>query len=97
MKYLSVHEIAKKWKVSERSVRHYCAKGRVEGALLIGKTWNIPEHAQKPERKNKRKNITLLEILKEQKAHKYSGGDLPQNTDRFNIPLQPHGRKSPDL
>ena len=55
MKYLLVAEIAKKWNVSERSVRNYCAKGRVNGAVLIGKTWNIPENAEKPERTNKRK------------------------------------------
>ena len=76
MRYLSVAEIAKKWDVSERSVRNYCAQGRVIGAFLTGKTWNIPENADKPERTNKRKEkpITLLDILKEQKASKYSGG-----------------------
>ena len=67
MRYLSVTEIAKKWDVSERSVRNYCAQGRVNGAFLTGKTWNIPENAEKPERTNKRKEepITLLDILKE--------------------------------
>ena len=55
MRYLSVAEIAKKWDVSERSVRNYCAQGRVNGAFLTGKTWNIPENAEKPERTNKRK------------------------------------------
>ena len=76
MRYLSVAEIAKKWDVSERSVRNYCAQGRVNGAFLTGKTWNIPKNAEKPERINKRKEgpITLLDILKEQKASKYSGG-----------------------
>ena len=76
MRYLSVTEIAKKWEVSERSVRNYCAQGRVNGALITGKIWNIPENAEKPERINKRKEvkITLLDILKEQKASKYSGG-----------------------
>ena len=76
MRYLSVTEIAKKWNVSERSVRNYCAHGRVNGAFLTGKTWNIPENAEKPERSNKKKeqSITLLDILQEQKASKYSGG-----------------------
>lgn len=76
MQYLSVAEIAKKWKVSERSVRNYCAKGRVEGAFLVGKTWNIPEKAAKPERTNKKKAEarTLLEVLKSEKASKYPGG-----------------------
>lgn len=76
MRYLSVSEIAKKWEVSERSVRNYCAQGRVNGAFITGKIWKIPENAEKPERINKRKEvkITLLDILKEQKASKYSGG-----------------------
>ncbi len=76
MRYLSAAEIAKRWNVSERSVRNYCAQGRVIGAFLTGKTWNIPENAEKPERTNKRKEkpITLLDILKEQKASQYSGG-----------------------
>ena len=76
MRYLSVTEIAKKWEVSERSVRNYCAQGRVNGAFITSKIWNIPENAEKPERINKRKEvkITLLDILKEQKANKYSGG-----------------------
>ena len=76
MRYLSVTEIAKKWGVSERSVRNYCTQGRVNGAFITGKIWNIPENAKKPERINKRKEvkITLLDILKEQKASKYSGG-----------------------
>ena len=76
MRYLSVAEIAKKWNVSERSVRNYCAQGRVSDAFLAGKTWNIPENAEKPERSNKKKEqpVTLLDILQEQKASKCSGG-----------------------
>ena len=76
MRYLSVAEIAKKWNISERSVRNYCAHGRVQGAFLTGKAWNIPENAEKPERSNKKKEhpYTLLDILQEQKASKYSGG-----------------------
>ena len=76
MRYVSVAEIAKKWNISERSVRNYCAHGRVNGALLAGKTWKIPENADKPERSNKKKEqpITLLEILQEQKTDQYSGG-----------------------
>ncbi|MBC6679276.1 Fic family protein [Zhenpiania hominis] len=75
MRYLSVNEIAKKWKLSARSVRNYCAQGRVEGAFLTDKTWHIPEDAEKPERSNKRKKqLTLLDILRGQKSNKYSGG-----------------------
>lgn len=46
----TVSEIAKKWNVSERSVRNYCKQGRVKGAVLKGKTWIIPGDAEKPER-----------------------------------------------
>ena len=76
MRYLSTAEMAKKWNVSERSVRNYCAQGRVIGAFLTGKTWNVPENAAKPKRTNKKKAqpITLLDILQEQKAGKYTGG-----------------------
>lgn len=75
MNYLSVNEISKKWNISQRSVRNYCALGRVDGAFLSCKTWNIPENAEKPERSNKKEeHITLLDILEEQKKSKYSGG-----------------------
>ena len=76
MRYLSTAEIAKKWDVSERSVRNYCANGRVPGAFLARKMWNIPENAPKPERSNKKKEkpTILLDILQNEKANKYSGG-----------------------
>ncbi len=76
MQYLSAAEAAKKWKISERSVRNYCAKGRVEGAVLKGKTWKIPADAEKPQRINTKtaKPQTLLEILQHEKAARYSGG-----------------------
>lgn len=76
MQYLSAAEAAKKWKISERSVRNYCAQGRVAGAVLKGKTWKIPADAEKPQRSNTKtaKPQTLLEILQREKANKYSGG-----------------------
>ena len=76
MRYLSVTETAKKWNVSERSVRNYCALDRVPGAFLTGKIWKIPENAEKPERINKKKEepVTVLDILKVQKASRQSGG-----------------------
>lgn len=75
MRYLSVAEIAKKWDISERSVRNYCANGRVNGAFLTGKTWNIPENAEKPERTNKKRESLdrLSDVLRIQKESKYFG------------------------
>ena len=76
MRYLSAAVMAEKWHVSERSVRNYCAKGRVTGAVLAGRIWNIPENAEKPERINKRKEqpLTLLDVLQAQKTGRCSGG-----------------------
>lgn len=76
MKYISVAEAAKKWGVSERSVRGYCAKEKIGGAFLTGKTWNIPETAKKPDRINKKTDApkTLLEVLKAEKTAKLHGG-----------------------
>lgn len=76
MNYLSVVEIAKKWGISERSVRNYCALGRVSGAFLTGKTWNIPEDALKPQRISAKtpKNEQLLDVLKREKSSKLPGG-----------------------
>lgn len=55
MRSFSVAEIAKKWDISERSVRNYCAQNRVDGAFIADKTWKIPENAKKPVRTNKKK------------------------------------------
>ena len=75
MEYVSVAKMAEKWGLSERSVRNYCANGRIADAKLIGKTWYIPENAQKPDRVNKKKDTpSLLQILREQKAAKMTGG-----------------------
>ena len=76
MNYLSVSQIAKKWNMSERSIRNYCAKGKIDGAFLTGKTWNIPKDAEKPNRINKKilKPETLLNILRAEKKNKIAGG-----------------------
>ena len=76
MTYLSVSEIAKLWNLSERSIRNYCAEGRIPGAYLVGKTWMIPSDAVKPERKARISNNkkTLLDILRLEKESKLKGG-----------------------
>lgn len=76
MGYLSVAEIAKKWRLSERAVRNYCAQGRVSGAFLTGKTWNIPEDAQKPSRVRAQAAApaTLLSVLQREKQSRLPGG-----------------------
>ena len=76
MNYLSVSQMAKKWNMSERGVRKYCAENKIPGAFLTGKTWNIPENAEKPERINKKSNEpqNLLERLRLEKKSSLKGG-----------------------
>ena len=76
MGYISVAEAARRWGLSERSVRNYCAIGRIDGAFITGKTWNIPDSAVKPERLNKRTGLPadLLSRLRAEKKAKLPGG-----------------------
>ena len=76
MNYLSVSQMAKKWNMSERGVRKYCAEDKIPGAFLTGKTWNILENAEKPKRKNKKSDEpqNLLERLRAEKKASVKGG-----------------------
>jgi fido (protein-threonine AMPylation protein) len=76
MKMLSVADQAAKWGVAERTVRNYCAHGRIPGAVLKGKTWLIPEDAERPTRINRRDELpqTLLERLRTEKKQRLPGG-----------------------
>lgn len=73
-KYISVAMFADKYGVAERTVRNYCAKGKIEGAFLMGKTWNIPADAVLPvKHKHKERVMPLLEVLREQKQMRLKG------------------------
>lgn len=76
MKFLSVAQVAKNWNLSERTVRNYCARGKIPDAFLAGKTWNIPENAERPKKAKKSTPPprTLLEVLKAEKSSKIKGG-----------------------
>lgn len=74
MKYISVIQFAEKYGISERTARNYCAQGKIEGAFLTGKTWNIPADAVLPKRGSAKEKISpLLKALREQKASKLKG------------------------
>ena len=75
MEYISVSQYADRFGISERTARNYCANGKIEGAFLTGKTWNIPADAPLPERKaSKSTPSPLLTALREQKASRLAGG-----------------------
>lgn len=76
MTYVSVSELAKKWGISERTVRNYCAAGRIPNAFITGKTWNIPADTQRPGRANARSTTpkNLAEVLRAEKKDRVKGG-----------------------
>lgn len=75
MKYISVTEFAARHGISERTVRNYCATGKIDGVILVGKTWNIPADSEVPKKGNKKhETMPLLKILREQKEMKLKGG-----------------------
>lgn len=76
MEYISVKEAAKKWNLSDRSVRNYCANGKIPGAILHGNAWKIPEAAKKPARKQRQGKVPkdLLSRLQLEKDAGLPGG-----------------------
>ena len=74
MEYISVKQYAEKYDISERTARNYCASGKIDGAYLVGKSWNIPADAGLPKRSKKKKRSPLLTILQEQQANRMKGG-----------------------
>ena len=74
MEYISVIQFAEKYGISERTARNYCANGKIEGAFLTGKTWNIPSDATLPKRGAKKSKVSpLLQVLREQKSSRLKG------------------------
>jgi len=74
MEYMSVREWAEEHGVSERTARNYCAQGKIEGARLVGKTWNIPSDAPVPSRRQSLPVTPLLKMLRQQMEGKVKGG-----------------------
>lgn len=73
MEYISVSQFAEKFGVSERTARNYCTSGKIDGAFITGKTWNIPADAPLP-KKGKTKASELLTRLREEKDIRMKGG-----------------------
>lgn len=49
MELLTTTQMAEKWEISRRRVTTLCKEGRIEGAMLRGNTWLIPDDAEKPD------------------------------------------------
>ena len=62
MKYMTTKEAVIKWNISERRIRKLLQDGRIEGAIKVGNTWNIPVNASKPIDKRNIKNDNDVKI-----------------------------------
>ena len=70
---MTVSQFAELHGLPERTVRNWCAAGKMQGAVLVGKTWSIPVDAPLP-RKGKVKETPLLKRLREEKDGQVRGG-----------------------
>lgn len=48
MEYITAHQAANKWHISQRRVQILCSQGRIEGVFKLGENWAIPSNTQKP-------------------------------------------------
>lgn len=61
MQLVTTTEMAKKWSLSRRRVTTLCAEGRIEGAIIRGNTWLIPDDAEKPEDSRRTKSRSSIQ------------------------------------
>ena len=73
MDFVTVSQFAESHNISERTVRNWCAVGKIEGAVLSGKIWILPADAIIPQRGKSRISL-LLKRLREEREGKVSGG-----------------------
>ena len=48
MEFMTTKEAVEKWNISERRIRQLLQDGRIEDAVKVGNSWNIPIDADKP-------------------------------------------------
>lgn len=88
--YLTVKQVAEKWKISDRRVRALCAQGKIDGAFQDGRLWKIPIDAQKPsDSRYKSTNSLLSQIdLKKQEFDKkrpLTEGEVARLNEEFAV------------
>lgn len=55
MEYMTAHQAADKWNISQRRVQILCLQGRIKGVFKLGENWAIPTTAEKPMDSGKKK------------------------------------------
>lgn len=41
-------QLAREWSLSEKTINDLCKKGKISGAIKVGRIWQIPDNAEKP-------------------------------------------------
>lgn len=57
MNLLTTSQVSKKWNISQRRVDVLCKEGRIEGAVMIGNRWFLPDNVKKPEDGRRQRKI----------------------------------------
>lgn len=88
--YITVKKAAEKWDVSDRRVRTLCSAGKIDGAILEGKSWKIPEDAIKPADSRFKSRLNLLDMIIEKKKEldkmrPLTEGELARLSEQFMI------------
>lgn len=72
MDWITPHQAAEKWNISDRRVQALCANGQVEGASRLGRVWLIPKDTQKPKDGRSKNGRVAIQDMSENKR---SGND----------------------
>lgn len=56
--YISVKEAAEKWGISERRIQKLCEDKRINGVIRFGRSWAIPQNAEKPADERRKSKTT---------------------------------------
>lgn len=48
MEYMTIQEVARKWRISSRRIQVLCSENRINGAVKFGRQWAIPVETEKP-------------------------------------------------
>jgi len=46
--WMTPQQAAGQWRISDRRIQELCAKGRIDGAVRLGRGWLIPKNTPKP-------------------------------------------------
>lgn len=57
MDMISCKDLANNWGVSTKTVTNFCKDGKIPGAIKVGRSWQVPANAQKPEDKRIKNGI----------------------------------------